>query len=369
MDRVECLIVHRRRIPLVRPFVTAVRTATFIDAVLVEVRDSDGRSGWGEAPTSWRVTGESPESVTAAVEGPLSAAIAGHPIDDAVGGSKLISRSVVRNPAARMAVECALYDLAAQLDGVPLYRFLGGSRPTVRTDMTLSAGSTVEDTASLVSTALGYRDAGFNTLKVKVGSGGDDVRTLRELRKSLGNDVVLRVDANQGWNAKQAVGIIHAWEDSDLKIELVEQPVNMDDLDGLEYVTRNVGTPILADESVWTTRELKEVLRRRAATMVNIKLAKCGGLRIALDLLELAQKDDVAAIVGCMMESNVGISAAASFGSVIDSGMADASAVHDLDAGLWLTSSPTRGGADYEVEAVRLSDAPGLGFSGLEAEV
>jgi L-alanine-DL-glutamate epimerase-like enolase superfamily enzyme len=136
--------VHRHPGPLVRPFVTAVRVAHEVDAVLVEVRDSDGRSGWGEAPTSWRVTGESAASVTAAVEGPLGAAV-GLSADDPAEASAALERAVVRNSSARMAVECAVYDLAARAAGVPLFRYLGGREKALRTDMTLSAAATAAE--------------------------------------------------------------------------------------------------------------------------------------------------------------------------------------------------------------------------------
>ena len=366
---IESLTVHHRRIALVRPFVTAVRSATAIDVVLVEARDSDGRSGWGEAPTSWRVTGESRQSVTAAVEGPLTEAVLGAPADDPAGTSTMLVRSLVRNSAARMAVDCALYDLAAQAAGIPLYRYLGADHGTVRTDMTLSAGLRGENEDALISTAIEHRDAGFGTLKVKVGAGGDDVSVLRRVRAEVGVGIGLRVDANQGWTAEQAVSVISAWEDAGLGIEMVEQPVAMDDLDALEFVTRHVNTPILADEAVWTTRDLTEVIRRHAADMVNIKLAKTGGLREALRMAELARHNDVAVIIGCMMESQVGITAAASLACALEAtGAATRSMAHDLDAGLWMSRSPVTGGAEYARDVVRLPDAAGLGIAELSAD-
>jgi len=366
---IESLTVHHRRIALVRPFVTAVRSATAIDVVLVEARDSDGRSGWGEAPTSWRVTGESRQSVTAAVEGPLTEAALGAPVDDPAGTSAMLARSLVRNSAARMAVDCALYDLAAQASGIPLYRYLGGEHGTVRTDMTLSAGLRGENEDALIATAIEHRDAGFGTLKVKVGAGGDDVSMLRRIRAEVGAGIGLRVDANQGWSAVQAVSVISAWEDAGLGIEMVEQPVAMDDLDALEFVTRHVHTPVLADESVWNTRDLTEVIRRHAADMVNIKLAKTGGLREALRMAELARQNDVAVIIGCMMESHVGISAAASLACALESTSASVrGTAHDLDAGLWMRRSPVTGGAAYQRDVVHLPDAAGLGISELAAD-
>lgn len=368
--------LHSRRVPLVRPFVTAVRTATAIDALIVEVVDDDGRSGWGEAPTSWRVTGESPASVTTAVEGPLREAVLGLPIDGDAGAGDAIAAAtraslaldaaVVRNSAARMAVDCAIHDLAAQAAGVPLHELLGASGSSVRSDMTLSAVSSAEGVPSLVDTAVRHRDAGFRTLKLKVGAGGDDVAAMRAVRDAVGPGVTLRADANQGWTREQAVEVIRAWEDDGLAVELVEQPVHRDDLDGLAFVTAHVDTPVLADESVWTARDAREVIARRASDMINIKLAKTGGIREALAVLGLVEQAGMTAIVGCMMESHVGIAAAAAVAAAIDSRSGRATA-HDLDAGLWLSESPVLGGVRYDEETVTMPGRPGLGIGGLRA--
>ncbi|MGN6127812.1 MAG: mandelate racemase/muconate lactonizing enzyme family protein, partial [Humibacter sp.] len=212
MTTIAAVRLHRRSVPLVRPFVTAVRTATSIDALLVEVVDAEGRSGWGEAPTSWRVTGESVASVMAAVEGPLRDAVLGLPVDDPAAASLALERAIVRNSAARMAVDCAIYDLAAQQAGVPLHELLGASISHVRTDMTLSAVANDAGIDGLVQTAVRHRDAGFHTLKLKVGAGGDDVAAMRAVRDAVGPEVTLRADANQGWTPVQAVDVIRAWE-------------------------------------------------------------------------------------------------------------------------------------------------------------
>ena len=98
------------------------------------------------------------------------------------------------------------------------------------------------------------------------------------VRAAVGPDVAIRLDANQGWTPREAVRVISTLEDLDLDVELVEQPVAAADLDGLAWVTARVGTPVMADESVYGVRDLVEVIRRRAADLVNVKLAKCGGL-------------------------------------------------------------------------------------------
>ncbi|HEY1761088.1 MAG TPA: dipeptide epimerase [Acidimicrobiales bacterium] len=365
MPTIESVTIHRRSIPLKRPFVTAVRTAYSLDALMVEVRDSDGRSGWGEAPTSWRVTGESIESVTAAVSGPLSDAVRGVSTDDPEASSLALERAAVRNSSARMALDCALYDLAAQVQGVPLYRYLGGRAAEVRTDMTLSAALNVADLDELLQTAVEHVGAGFGTLKVKVGAGGDDLATLVAVRNAVGASVHLRADANQGWSREHAVRTITSIEDAGVALEFVEQPVNRDDIDGLAFVTNHVGTPIVADESVWTRRDLREIIRSRAADTVNIKLAKTGGLREALALAGVAREHGVGVIVGCMSEGHVGIAAAGALASAIDNGLQGELRPHDLDGGLWLIESPINGGVAYDNDRVVLGEAPGTGIRGV----
>ena len=128
MPRVESVTIHRRSIALRRPFVTALRTAHAVEALLVELRDSDGRSGWGEAPTNWAILGESPQSVTAAIEGPIRDAVVGRSTSDPQAASRALERALARNPSARAAVDCAIHDLAAADAGVPLFRYLGGER-------------------------------------------------------------------------------------------------------------------------------------------------------------------------------------------------------------------------------------------------
>ncbi len=365
MTALAALRVHRVPTPLLRPFVTAVRRADAIDVVLVEALDSDGRSGWGEAPTSWRVTGESPESVRAAVFGPLADALRAVPTDDAEAVAALTAGAVIQNAAARSAVECAMTDLRAQAAGESFARALGAARlpghpgtgpVAVRTDMTLSAGPAAE----LLARATEHVAAGFSCLKLKVAAGSDAVSALVALRRELGAGVALRVDANQAWSADEAIRVIRDCEEAGVGLELVEQPVAAGDLEGLARVTAAVLTPILADESVWTSSDLDRVIRRRAADLVNVKLAKTGGPAEALRLAETARAAGVGLMVGCMMESAVGVAAAASLAAALCP-----DAVHDLDAGLWLRSSPVRGGLRYIGEQAVLADAPGLGIEGL----
>ncbi|GAB3434121.1 hypothetical protein GCM10027569_84740 [Flindersiella endophytica] len=175
---------------------------------------------------------------------------------------------------------------------------------------------------------------------------------------------MIRLDANQGWTPREAVRVIRALEDADLGIELVEQPVAAADLAGLAWVSDRVDTPILADEAVYDVRDLVEVIRLRAADLVNVKLAKCGGLGPARTLLELTRTYGLGTLVGSMMEGPIGVGAAASLVAAYGTTL-----VSDLDAAWWLAASPVSGGLSYSGSTVVLPDAPGLGVDGLLDDV
>lgn len=357
MSTIERITCHRVRVPLHTPFVTALRRTTTTDSLLVEVTDSDGVTGWGEAPQVWQVTGESVAGAEACVEGPLrDAVLAGDP-DDLVALTRRVAGAVARNYGAKSALDVALHDLAARRNGVSLPVFLGSGTHRVRTDVTLSAGS-VDDLAEV---AAARTKDGFDVLKLKVGTdAASDVERVRAARAAVGPDVCLRLDANQGWSAREAVRVIRALEDAHADIELVEQPVRGEDLDGLAWVTARVATPVMADESVYGVRDLVEVIRRRAADMVNVKLAKCGGITPARTLLDLARAHEMGAIVGSMMETHVGVGAAASLVAAFGT-----TATSDLDAAWWATRSPVTGGLRYDGATVVLPESPGLGVQGL----
>jgi o-succinylbenzoate synthase len=357
VSRIERVTATRVSAPLHTPFVTALRRTTTTDTVVVRVTDSDGATGWGEAPQVWQVTGESLAGAEACVTGPLAAAVTGRDADDLVAGCQAVAGAVAANHGARAAVDVALHDLAARRRGVSLPVFLGSTAHRVPTDVTLAAG----DPASLAAAAAERAADGFRVLKVKVGTDpATDVDRVRAVRDAVDGKVAIRLDANQGWTAREAVQVLTALQEADLGVELVEQPVAAADLDGLAWVTARSGVPVMADESVYGVRDLVEVIRRRAADLVNVKLAKCGGLTAARALLELARAHELGTVVGSMMESHIGVGAAASLVAAYGT-----TAVPDLDAAWWAAAPPVVGGLTYDGPVVVLPDAPGLGIDGL----
>jgi len=349
---------HEVNSPLHTPFVTALRSTAAVSSLLVEVVDTDGLSGWGEAPEVWRVTGESVAGARACVTGPLASAITSRNPDDLQAVTAAVANAVPGNFNAKAAVDVALHDLAARRLGIPLARLLGGTAERVPTDVTLAAG----EPSDLATTASTRVAEGFTVLKAKVGTdAATDVERVRAIRHAVGPEVTIRLDANQGWTPREAVNVITALEDAQCAVELVEQPVAAANLAGLAWVSDRVATPILADEAVFGVADLMEVIRRRAADMVNVKLAKCGGLAPARTLLELARGYGLGTMVGSMMEGPVGVGAAASLVAAYGTTL-----VSDLDAAWWLSESPVVGGILYDGAEVVLPDSPGLGVTGLE---
>lgn len=374
MSVVERLRVLRVPSPLVRPFVTAVRRTDHLDVVLVEATDADGRVGWGEAATSWRVTGESAQSVSAVVTGPLGAVIAGRDAGDPEL-ARDIARAVWGNAAARSALACAVADLDARRRGLPLAAALRGdtgatpsptatptsmpSIPRIRTDMTLSAAPAEE----LAARAREHVAAGFGCLKVKASADHDTVAGLRAIRAAVGPEVSVRIDANQAWDVDTAIRIIRACEDEGFGVEFVEQPTPAHDLDALARVTAAVDTPIMADESVRTADDVRAIVERGAAALVNLKLAKTGGPAEAIAAARVARQAGLGVVIGCMMESHVGVTASAHLAAAL---VPDG--VHDLDAASWLRRSPIIGGVVAAGEILELGTTPGTGIRGLAAE-
>jgi L-Ala-D/L-Glu epimerase len=377
--RVVAVRTQRVRVPLHTPFVTSLRHTEFAETVVVTVEDSDGCVGWGEAPQVWRVTGDSLAGSAAALEGPISDVLVGAAADLSSAG--LIQGAVVGNRSAKMAADIALHDLAARRRGVSMAGHLaelGGhfvglsgvsvpvmSRDTrstgypwdsITTDMTLSIGTP----ADLAEAAASRARDGFTTLKIKVGSdaAGDAERVLAVREAAPG--CVLRLDANTGWRADEAVAVLTTLADEDVELEFVEQPVARRDLEAMAYVRRHQPYRILADESVFDLEDLVDVIRTGAADAVNVKLAKCGVITPAIEILEVAKRHGVGRLVGCMMESHLGIGAAAALVAALG-----IPGEQDLDAGWWATTSPYEGGIGYNGPRILFPQANGLGIEGV----
>ena len=342
-------------IPLKVPFITALRRVDTAEDLVIKVHTDDGAIGWGSAPATVVITGDSHASVAAAIKEVMAPQLIGLDIDDREEILARISRSMAHNTSAKAALDIAVHDLFCQHYGLPLYRFFGGLRTRIASDLTIS----LNDPETMVRHALAAVQRGYTSLKIKVGTDAAlDIRRVQAVRHAVGPDVAIRLDANQGWKAKEAVRTIRRLEDLDLGIEFIEQPVAARDLDGLKFVTDHVATDIMADEAAFSPYDVFQLLSRHACDLLNIKLMKAGGLQAAAQIAALAGACGVTCMMGCMLESKTGITAAASL-----SAGTPVITLNDLDAADLMAADPVSGGIVYDGNELCLPDAPGLGIA------
>ena len=322
------------------PFVIARGGFSAYRVVWVRLRDTDGAEGWGEASPS-KFYGETADSVMAAL------AMFAPVLEQADAWSiEAIERELERvlrwNAAARCAISAALHDLAAKRLGVPLWKLWGlDAAAAPRSSFTIGIAPDAETLRARVRDA-----AAYPILKIKLGSSWD--REVLRIVREEAPLATLRVDANAAWTAKQALGMLPAL--SDVGVDMLEQPLPPHDLEGLRFVRDRSPIPVVADESCLVATDIPKLVG--VVDGINIKLAKCGSLREALRMIAVARAHGLRVMCGCMIESTLGIAAAAHFSPLLD----DA----DLDGAALLSDDPFTG-PGIPGGQVTLSDAPGLG--------
>ena len=343
------------RVPLKTPFKTALRTVETVEDIVVVMETDDGRVGYGEAPATAVITGDTHGSIIEAITRVIRPRLIGQDISNLNQITQIIQNSLERNYSAKAAVEIAVYDLWGQLYDAPLYRMLGGGDPVITTDITIS----VDYIDKMVADSLDAVNRGFESLKIKVGKDiGVDIERVKAIYAAVEGRALLRLDANQGWTAKQAVYALNTLEDAGVLLELVEQPVKAHDLEGMRYVTERVHTPIMADESVFGPMEVVELIRMRAADIINIKLMKTGGISNAIRIADIAALHGIECMIGCMLESSISVAAA------VHVAVAKSNVITkvDLDGPSLCLFNPVEGGVIFNESEITVTDAPGLGI-------
>jgi L-alanine-DL-glutamate epimerase-like enolase superfamily enzyme len=321
------------------PFIIARGGQSNHRTVMVRLVDDDGTEGWGEAaPTKFY--GETADSVLAALK-----VYGGFLPDDPfqIENAELAwLRALGGNPSARSALSAALHDLVGKKLGVPVYR-LWGLDPAAAPRSTFTIGI---DTAEKIRAKV-REAAEYPILKIKLG-GDRDLEILEAIRGET--DRELRVDANCGWTVKHTLRMLPVLDE--FKVTVLEQPLVPHDLDGLAMIRRRARVPVIADESCKVAADIPALVGK--VDGINIKLAKCGSLREALRMIAIARAHHLMVMVGCMIESSIGITAAAHFTPLVD--------IVDLDGAALLSNDPFAG-ATIAGGQVTLPGGPGLGLT------
>jgi L-alanine-DL-glutamate epimerase-like enolase superfamily enzyme len=302
--------IHQYDIPLHEPFVTALKPIPELERVLVEVETDAGLVGLGEGAPAYEVTGETQQSTAAVLKEILAPLLVG---EDPLALDRHRERMwglVDGAPAAHAALEVALQDLRGKAADLPLYRLLGGhaEEPVIEAPKVLS----IKEPAEMAAAAAAAVEAGYGQIKIKVG--GDpatDVQRVRAVEEAVPGDVSLKADANQGWgDAKTALSALRGMADA---IDVIEQPVDADNVDDLSALRRRVDVPVMPDESVESPADAVELIGREAGDVYNIKLMKAGGLAESVRLNAVAEAAGRPTQVGSMVEGHVGTAAGVHF--------------------------------------------------------
>jgi L-Ala-D/L-Glu epimerase len=257
-----------------------------------------------------------------------------------------------KNPAARAALDIALHDVFTKYLGVPLVKFLGQKIKTLPTSNTIGIKN-VEET---VKEAGEYIRSGFKVLKIKLGKDlAEDIERLVKIRENFGNEIVIRIDANQGYSVEQTIDFYK--RTGHLNIELIEQPLPAKAIREMKALPDEIKSKIAADESLISPKDALELIKPpRASAIFNIKLMKCGGVSQGLKIADIALQEGVDLFWGCNDESIVSITAAlhAAFSCTNTRYI-------DLDGSLDLGRDEVKGGFILKDGFMSCSDKPGLG--------
>ena len=322
--RIEAIAVS---IPLTKPVRMSFEEVRAANNALVRLETDGDVTGWGEAASAPTMTGETMVGMVAAIRY-LAPFLEGAPADDIAALMERAGRFLYGNPAAKSAIEMALHDALGKALGTSACELLGGRRRN-RVPLLRLVG-TGKGAAADVEEALKFRAEGCVAFKVKVGIGSplEDAARTRSVCEALGNgNVLVCADANQGWNAEQAVSYVRAVEDTTLAF--FEQPVPAEDLEGMARVARASRIRIGADEGLHSIDDLGRHQAAGAAHGFSLKTIKLGGMQAVCDAARLCEKLGMKVNLACKM-AETGIAAAAM--------LQLAAAIPSVDWGVSLTS-------------------------------
>lgn len=311
IERIEAIPVD---VPHNTGFEISGGGAPTAEHVLIRLHTADGLIGLGEASPKPFFSDETQSSVLGALD-ILEDALEGVDAAKPAQVHETMDAALRGNPFAKTAIDMACYDALGKALDAPVSTLLGGS---VRDRIEVGQSVGIKPTDEAVAEAERYVDEqGFRSIKVKVGSEPEsDTERIRAIHEAVGDQVPIRIDANQGYSADIAVPLFAELE-RDLDILFVEQPVSRDDLKGMRKVTRALETPVLADESVFGPSDSFTVIERNAADIINIKIMKAGGLYRSSQIASTAAAAQYPLAIGSMLELGVGTAAGAHFASTL----------------------------------------------------
>jgi len=343
--------IYKLIIPLKEPFIISLGAEYDAQSIIVVIK-TDEHTGYGECSPYMHINGESID--TCFIVGQYFAkALKGKNALDIKDCILSMDKIIYGNSSIKSAFDMALYDIASLEAGLPLYKFLGGQNDkTIATDYTVSL-----DTAKkMADDAAKYKHQGFPVIKVKLGENKvKDIERIHQIRETIGYEIPLRIDANQGWDVKTAIATLT--ELGRYNIQYCEEPIPRWDFMRLRKVKKKSPIPIMADESCCDHHDARRLIGLKACDMINIKLGKSGGIYDALKIIALAENAKMKMQMGGFTESKLGMTAFAHLSLCSENIL-----YYDFDTPLMFTEDPVSGGMTYHDNGVvKVPETPGLG--------
>lgn len=301
-------------VPKTRPFSSSLGTFTAAKSGILRLRTDDGIEGIGEIDILWHGGGA---GLCHDVNQRLGPALVGEdPLQLVRMHARLgeLCQFGYHTNVVRAAFDMALYDIAGKKLEAPVYALLGG-KARERIDLSMSIHMAPYE--EMIDQARAFARKGFRTVKVKVGVDRDaDVKIVAGIRKTFGDAMQIRVDANMGWQSpKEALEMIKRL--NEFHIISVEQPLPPERLEALAYVREHSEVPVMVDESVWSPIDAWRVVQHRAADLINVYVVETGGIYPALKIFHLAELAGIECTIGSMPEFGFGTAAQAHLGVAV----------------------------------------------------
>ena len=333
------------------PFTIATGTMHYAQNIFIRVHTDAGIFGVGECSAFPMIVGET-QATCFAMAQDFAAIWKGKNALDIEDRMNELHDYTAFNSTIKSAFDMALYDIAAKAAEQPLYKFLGGDKKALETDLTIGIASPDK----MAETAVEFVQKGVRIIKVKLGKDAkQDVIRIQRIVEAIGPDIQLRIDANQGWNFDEAVYALQAL--GAFNIQFCEQPMRHWHDDRLPALRKLSPVKIMADESVFNHYDTKRLIIAEACDYVNIKFSKSGGILEAIKINEICEQYHVPCMMGGMLESRVALTAFAHFA------LAHSNVIfYDMDTCLLgHTEDPVTGGVRFNGFFVEVPDAVGIG--------
>lgn len=350
--KIEKTEIYLFKIPMA-PFTIATGTMDYAQNIAIKIHTDHGIIGWGECSAFPMIVGETQLSCYQLAKGfaqfwkgknPLEIDTRLRELDNIIAG----------NYTAKSAFDLALYDIASQNAGLPLYAFLGGKQKPIESDLTIG----IDMPEKMAAQAIRFKEQGVSIIKVKLGKNpAQDIERIKQIRTAIGNEIVLRIDANQGWSPEDALPVLKAL--SEYQIQFCEQPMHKYYDDQLPTLRAASPIKIMADESVFTHHDARKLIAQNACDYINIKFSKSGGIHEAIKINHQAAKYGIACMMGGMLESRLALSAKLHFAMAHENVQ-----FYDMDTCLLgHQADPIIGGATFNGMHLTIAENPGIGAS------